>query len=292
MVEPENLLEAVESDSVEYEEVEEGVVNETFIVGDYILQVPRYEESFRRSLYLMDTLKRGGAPVPSVEYEGEGPLHAVFERLKGECLSQLKGEDRYQKAIEESGRTLAKLHSVNFTRYGKPDPEQNFKGSHSKWRDFVEEWLEDSLDTVENNHFSEIMEKAAENIDFNNIPEEPKSTVLHLDYTPDNLILQNEEVKAIDFDDSRLGDFRFDLAYATLGLADGDRDRAEAFLRGYSQESDRNYEKFKDLPLSYRAMAVIQSAKAGDWNYRNEKRDSFEEWIEGLQNLISNGFEI
>lgn len=289
----ENILEKIKNGEIEFVEADEGVVTSTYITEDYVVQEPDHGNGGRlkKNRLICNKLHNNGAPVPEVVEYSENPLYIVFEKLDGTSLENRAefSEADYLEGVRNAGKALAQIHDgQDNPGYGKPDREKGFRSApHDSWRDFVHDYIEGALDYVENERFKPIVERASEMIDIDEMPENPESRILHMDYTPDNIIIDSDlEARVIDFDNAYYGDPLFDLMYAELAMNKRGSEVRESFREGYKQVRDPDLTE--ELERNYRAMAIIQDARAGEWCLRNEKDVDFEEWSRGLENVLEN----
>ena len=286
----ENFLEKIKNGEIEYQEANEGVVNSTYITEDHVVQEPDHGDGRRlkKNRLICNKLHDSGAPVPEVVEYSEEPLFMVFEKLEGILLENRNefSDNEYLEAVRNAGKALAKIHGQEVSKYGKPDREQGFKSaSHDSWTEFVQESVEGTMGYVKDERFRPIVEKASKIIDVNEMPDDPENRLLHMDYTPDNIIIDSDlEAHVIDFDNAYHGDPLFDLMYTELGMQKRGEEVAETLMEGYKDVRDPGLTD--ELERNYRAMAVMQDARAGEWCLRNEKDVNFEEWSKGLQKTV------
>ena len=106
----EDILGKIRRNEIEYTEPEDGLVKPTYITEKYVVQEAKDSEG--------------------VSLEDKDSF----------------GKEEYLKAVENAGRELAKIHSVEVSGYGKPDEKQDFeRGKYSNWREFVEDYVEGTL---------------------------------------------------------------------------------------------------------------------------------------------------
>jgi len=286
-----NILGKIKEDEIEYEISEEGVVNSTYITEHRVVEQSGDGEGrkLKKSRFICNLLYDSGAPVPEVVEYSDDPLYIVFGRLNGTSLDRRDefSHENYLEATRNAGKALGLIHTQEGFGYGKPDISQNFKaGSHEDWEEFVRDYIQGSLDYVVSDQFQPIVEKASEIIEVDEIPENPKSRIMHLDYTPDNVII-NEDLEAhiIDFDGVKYGDPRLDLVYAELIMSKKGDNIADIFRWGY--EEAREVQLTTELEENYLALAVMRDARGGEWCLRNDKDVDLDEWSQGLQNTLN-----
>lgn len=285
-----NLLEKIRNNEIEYEVAEEGIVSHTYITEDAVIQEPDHGNGnrLRRNKFIIEKLAENNAPVPEILESGEDPLYVVFEKLDGVSLDQRNQfeEEEYLEAVRDAGKALAVIHQQEGSLYGKPRTDTDFEqGEFNEWIEFVEDYVQGTVDWAESDQFRPVAEKAREMIDIETMPENPPSRILHMDYTPDNQIVDsNLNVKVIDFDGAIYGDPRFDLMYAELITSKRGEEVAQEFMEGY--EEVRDPELTPELERNYTILAVMRDIRGGEWCLRNDKDVDLEEWRTGLKNTL------
>ena len=286
-----NLLEKIRNDDIEYEVAEEGIVSHTYITEDAVVQEPDHGngDRLRRNKHIVEKLAENDGPVPEILDSGEDPLYVVFEKLEGLSLDQRDQfeEEDYLQAVRNAGKALALIHQEEGSLYGKPRSDTDFEhGEFDEWIEFVKDYVQGTVDWAESEKFRPVAEKAREMIDIDDLPENPPSRILHMDYTPDNQIVDsNLDVKVIDFDGAIYGDPRFDLMYAKLITFKRGEEVAEEFMEGYEEIRDPKLRP--ELERNYTILAVLRDIRGGEWCLRNDKDVDLEEWRTGLENTLN-----
>lgn len=284
-----SILEKIRNDAVDYREADEGVVNSTYILDDSVIQKPEHGNGgrLRKNKTMMKKIRSEGGPVPEILEYSEDPFYVVYERIEGTLLEDREefNKSGYLKAIKGAGRALAKIHQTEGVGYGKPGREDLETGEFEEWKEFVEEYSRGAVSYAESELFESIAEKAADILEIDSLPDSPVSRILHMDYTPDNIIIDEDfEATVIDFDGAYYGDPRLDLMYAKLIMSKRDEEIAEAFMDGYRDE--REPELTEDLERNYTALAVLRDVRGGEWCLRNDKDVDLEEWSQGLESVL------
>lgn len=267
--------------------LENGAVWETFEVDDVVIQAPATgrENDLPKNNFLYRHLAENGVNVPEVILSEEAtPSYGVYENVDGDSLSSVKesvSEEEYGDVVETAGKLLGQIHSTEGFGYGWPDQNQGFRGaSHSNWREFVSDRRNSIQEKVDEWPFNQVVDRAANHVEIEEIPLETDSAVLHRDYHGENLIFGDDEVYVIDLDNAVYGDPRFDFVYSSSQITGGDQELEERFLEGY--ESVRDLEMDETLEDNYVALSVLQSAEAGYWNQQNDSDLDMKSWVEGL----------
>lgn len=287
-----NLLEKIKENKIEYQEADEGIVTHTYITDDFVVQEPDHGGGgrLRKNRFICDYLYRNDAPVPEILEFSEDPLYLVFQRIEGISLDNREkfSDEDYIQAVRNSGKALAQIHKQEGFGYGEPMPEENFQASeYDNWREFTREYVEGTLNYVESDLFRPVVEKAEKVINLEKIPEKPDSRVLHMDYTPDNVIVGSDlDVNVIDFDGFLYGDPDFELMYAELIKSKRSDETASEFVEAYKKERDvKMSQEMEDI---YTALSVMRDARGGEWCIKNDKDVDVEDWSQGLENTVNN----
>lgn len=285
----EDILEKIENGKIDFRVAEEGIVSRTYITENFVVQERTDdEEKLRKNAVMIDRLHENGVPVPKLIELGEDPVFAVFEKLEGVSLDRRENfdEQEYFEAVRKGGKALAQIHQQEGSGYGKPTPETDFtEASFNNWQNFVEDYVQGTLDYVESEKFSHIAETAFEKLDAEALPESPESRFLHMDYTPDNVIVDEDlEVDVIDFDGTYFGDPGLDLVYAEMIMSKYGERMAEKFMQGYRQIRDPDLTE--EEKKNYTALAAMRDVRGAEWCLKNDKDADLEEWREGLEGVL------
>lgn len=286
-----DLLEKIRNGEIEFWEAEEGIVSNTYITENFVLQEPEEnDEKIKKNRFLIEKLYKNGVAVPEVLEYSEDPLFIVFERLEGISLDKKDAfsDLNYLEAARNAGEALAEIHEQEGIGYGKPDIEEGFEhGEFDNWKDFVKDYIQGTLHYVQSDGFRPVVEKADEVIELEELPDDPESRVLHMDYTLDNVIVAGDmSVSVIDFDGAHYGDPAFDLMYAELIMSKKGEKIVNKFMEGYREVRDP--ELTPELERNYKALAVMRDARGGEWCLRNEKDVDLEDWRKGLEDTVEN----
>ncbi|MCM3786236.1 phosphotransferase [Neobacillus mesonae] len=214
-----------------------GIIDSTN--GRYVLKRTKgrqYSEWLRRESYILDCLTYTSLRVPRnysfihrEETDGYEEAWLLMEFIQGETLrSFLTREDdsmvRYE-MIHDYGRNLRELHSVSC-------PDELKKGGS---------WIDQMLSQAEfnMNHYEVDGNSALLEILKRNRPSEIEQTLIHGDFTIDNVLVQEGRVTGIiDWSGGAYGDPRYDAALAIRpkpNIFQSKEDFA-AFYDGYGQK--------------------------------------------------------
>ncbi|WP_414838197.1 phosphotransferase family protein [Candidatus Nanosalina sp. VS9-1] len=284
-----NILEKIRNGEIQAHEAEEGIVSDTYIAENFVVQASAgFDDKIRINRFMIDKLGENGVPVPEVIDYSEDPLFVAFNRLEGLSLDNRDTftEEQYLEAVRNAGEALALVHQQEGLGYGNPDPEHGFEqGVFDDWRSFIDSDIQGTLDYVDSDRFRPVVEKADELLDIDELPESPDSRILHMDYTPDNVFVADDlSVTVLDFDGAIYGDPDFDLMYAELIMSKYGDQTLGNFIDGYT--GLRDAELRPELERNYTALAVLRDARGGEWCLQNDRDVDLDEWARGLENTV------
>ncbi|WP_252235374.1 aminoglycoside phosphotransferase family protein [Clostridium sp. CH2] len=244
-------------------------------------------ENIKQEWTGLNLLYNANYPVPRPiisDFVNEKP-YIVMEKIEGEnlwaCYQTLSKEDR-QQLLEKFVKVFLKLHELDVSIIDK----ELRKDSTSS---FIEKEINEIKKLVEENkleYFTQIidwLQKEKANI----IGE--KLSIIHRDYHPWNVIVDNN--KAIYVIDLLwgIGDYRFDLAWMyTLMERSGFEDFSQNALKKYKElknQNINNFEYFKVFSTLRWLINVMISLKTGE-NLNETRNKEFENFVSPL---IQNG---
>lgn len=173
--------------------------------------------------------------MPKILFNQRNPAFTVYNRVEGLDLVEAGkklGEDRYLEALRETGKTLARIHQVEGCGYGEPDLENLEQGKYCSWRDFVTDEVREIEENVEAWQFDLVVDRALENLDLDEIPENPYSSAFHNDYSRENVIFNGEEAFAVDLDNLIYGDPRLEFIELDSPMMKASKKEIEAIRKG------------------------------------------------------------
>lgn len=256
----------------------------------------RFNESSERDLKTIETelgilqyLHKNQVRValPVVSKEGrlietvESPLGiyyaVVFEALEGE-------HQEFEKLFTEQyvtwGSALGKLHKTF-----KGMPEDYRKGRHS-WKDHLDT-VRESLPEKEEAALAELEQIRVWAECLNETPE--NFGLIHYDFELDNLMIGNSQVSILDFDDCASYWYVADIAYALRDLfedrIDLENPLFQAFLTGYSSETEVDTELLEQLPMFMRMHNLVTFAKLIR-SVDVPESPEHPEWLSGLRSKL------
>ncbi|MBN1068560.1 aminoglycoside phosphotransferase family protein [Clostridium botulinum] len=244
-------------------------------------------ENIKQEWTGLNLLYNANYPVPRPiisDFVNEKP-YIVMEKIEGEnlwtCYQTLSKEDREQ-LLEKFVNVFFQLHELDVSIVDK----ELRKDSTSS---FIEKEINEIKKLVEENK----LEYLTQIIDWLqkekvNILDE-KLSIIHRDYHPWNVIVDNnEEVYVIDLLWG-IGDYRFDLAWMyTLMERSGFEDFSQNAFKKYKalkNENINNFEYFKVFSTLRWLINVMISLKSGE-NLNETRNKEFENFVSPL---IQNG---
>lgn len=288
---------------------EGGIVNDVFFVstseGEVVLRIsPNRWCRFEAERWCFKECQKIGVPVPKVLTIGKIELpnfsypltYSILERIPGRplklpylpwlirsnlvtrVLNALSPD--FRKILKESGKLLAKIHSIKTKRFGwltKPEI-----GMQSSWKEFILSLISEENFTVLLNakllgyKGREIIIKLFKNQ--MNLFDLNEGRLLHGDWSTENIIVMNGKIGGIiDFEDAISGDPFYDLAIPTL-YADivGHQHYTQELLSGYEIKPDETFRR--KISLYQLAAAISRMA----WAHKeglNENARLLRKWI-------------
>lgn len=204
-----------------WEPLNEGENSQVFAAvadaGPVVVRVSNRREGFAVEQRVSRILAGSGLRVP--EFYGLGPIKGAWwcltGRLPGTRLCDLP-MDRITAAAPAVADTLGRLHAVDVsatTGYGSIDPATG-NGTQPAWAECVLWGAPEAWPNIESAPDRKLLERLSELVrtEAKSLPE--VRTLVHGDYSADNLILgEDGTVGVIDFESAMLGDPLWDVAY-------------------------------------------------------------------------------
>lgn len=297
-----------------YERASDGLLWETYVGEDTVVQRPPpddedlyFTDLVPRAAFLLTHAAEHGVRVPDLlEYSEADPAYLAVRRIQGPSLSaavrDAEKETRLA-AIRSAGAVFGQIHATDGFGYGQLEPEAYRQTQHDDWRTFAEGLLATTAEYTAGDHFEPIVTEVADRFEPSVVPEQPRSALLHGDFSADNVILDRDgQAWAIDFDNALYGDSRYDYVRARDRLSGVDpREEIYAELLGGSERVDAHviadpeaksafragYEEAHELRMDseletqYVLLAIVKSARDGEWVRRN-REVSTADWVDGL----------
>ncbi|QGA80977.1 phosphotransferase family protein [Candidatus Nanohalobium constans] len=322
-----DLKDEIESElgtGLDWEEVGEGLNTiyklsseaQTYILKIHTNHEGMESERFRAETEVLKNLHEKteiNTPEVVLETFSEGSDHEdffVMEELEGESADQYKqqfSQSELEGIIFQYGEILARFHeNTGFDEYGvlvdRGEGLEMLDGA-DKWTWSVE-GLIDATESIIEDKWDEkpelYTEEAKKNLD--ELPENPKSVLLHQDNRLDNLLIKDDKINAlIDWSHVRAGHNEYDLVKTEYDLIEGDLDflpeeqkekLKKKLYEGYRQEkqleTDKEFQERRNLYL----YAITLWNMAGFPNYSSDwEEDRYKEKEEELKSKLKKNFQ-
>lgn len=298
-----------------YERASDGLLWETHVGEDVVVQRPPpddedlyFTDLVPRAAFLLAHAAEHGVRVPELlDYSEADPAYLAVQRIHGPSLSAFvrdADEEARLAAIRSAGEVFGQIHATDGFGHGQLEPEAYRQTQHDNWRAFVEGLLDTTVEYTAGGQFESIVSEVADDFEPSVVPTEPRSALLHGDFSADNVILDGDgQAWAIDFDNALYGDSRYDYLRARDRLAGVDpREETYAKLLAGSEHADERvladpdarsvfragYEAAHELDIEpeleaqYVLLAIAKSARDGEWVRRN-REISTADWVAGLR---------
>jgi len=207
---------------------------------------PIFSGSAKKEFSILQKLHAGGIGVPKPylyveKSDTTGRAYMVMERIEGALLSDAlhasQSTHQFDQLLESFVRNLVAIHSVDWTKFFTfldrynitENPQLFFTYELAHPKKIIADHQVDALSPV-----IEWME--------DNIMELGEPCLLHSDYHAMNNLVRNEnEIVTIDWANSKLGDFRYDLGFAVLALNSMGFDPTEKMVSLYESISGKEF---------------------------------------------------
>jgi len=233
------------------------------------------DDELRSELQWMQALSDAGVMVPNVipaasgelfvDYSAEGLPGEIqidlFEWIDGEQLGSVEegvaDEAEVDATYQALGELAARVHNQatswqlpqGFVRHAWD--AEGLAGEHPFWGQF---WKLEAASPSE----TDLLVRGRDRVfaELSQLPKSPeKYSMIHADFAPENLMVDGDDVRLIDFDDAGFGWHLFELA-TSLYFIQGEPyfDRAQdALIAGYRMHRQLSDEELESLPLHFLA---------------------------------------
>ncbi len=248
----------------------------------YALRIHRYayhsDDELRSELQWMAALAQSGISVPTLVPTTDGEPFAVvnagavpeprqidlFEWVDGEQLGSVEQGVSDRSAVKHNyrtiGRLMARLHNqaanwaipIGFERHSWD--VEGLVGDQPFWGRF---WEMQALTADERTLINNARERVRK--DLSAYQSEPANrerySIIHADCVAENVMVENDQIRLIDFDDAGFGWHLFDLATALYFEMDEDHfeQARDALIDGYREHRALPEQQVQQLPLFFLA---------------------------------------
>lgn len=233
------------------------------------------DDELRSELQWMQALSSAGIKVPNVIPAESGELFInysadglpgelqidLFEWIDGEPLGSIEEGVADETEVEATygaiGELAARVHNQavtwelpqGFVRHAWDS--EGLAGEHPFWGQF---WKLESASKSE----TELLERGRDRVfeDLSRVAKSPGTySMIHADFVPENVMVDGEDVRLIDFDDAGFGWHLFELATSLYFIhREPYFDQAkEALIRGYRTHRQLSDAELEMLPLHFLA---------------------------------------
>lgn len=223
------------------------------------------ERSMRRKCQVMSW--ETDLPIPdlvagpdSFRADGSERKFFIMEKMAGEQLNRKFSEE----LAVETGRMLSHFHDLrSFERAAWLSPEENgfefYDFEEGSLKDWILSELEENLEVLGENGFGDICDEIRSLYDNHgdDLPDEFPAVLCHGDFSPDNLLVQEDEISGIlDFDYVYAGHRQRDLVKTANSFLVEGFDTREEIYRGYRKEGELG-ESFESNEPLYRMETLV-----------------------------------
>lgn len=275
MTEVSEIWQKIKQDEIEYNEPEVGVSDGIYMTSDYVFKTGT-DADIWKNMYVNVESDKNGLKTPSVVWYSKDENVVVYNRIKGNMLSNLN-EERSNKVAYKVGRQLKQMHSSSYNGYGSVQKWNDIRGEYKTYKTFVNKYLKSCMEISDESDFKDFVYECSDIIESTKIPEKIQSSLLHTDLHSENIIVKQKEVYIIDFENAILGPPEMDLIHSYLMLSQGKGLQfADNFISGYGKEID-------DMNKIGICMGVLKEVNAARWwekkqrcvDNRRKKLDEF-----------------
>ena len=176
-------------------------------------------------VHALKTALESGLSVPKVYEYGRNDLgqeYIVMERIRGNNVSEVDLKTPLDVIYNLVGKEMAKMPS-DLTSFGWLDPK-TLKGESSSWSDFISQHITKYATRLGNNGEldKDMVAKIIQLVE-KNTPNIQAASMIHRDLKPLNLMVNNEKVTILDWENVLLGDPLYDLGVLVSRFPDDER---------------------------------------------------------------------
>lgn len=271
-----NIWQEIKEGTVEYEVPEVGVSDGIYMTSDYVFKTGS-DNDIWKNMYVNIEAQENGVKTPSVVWYSEDEDVVTYNRIEGTMLSNTD-EIRSNKVAYKVGEQLRNMHSDSYDGYGSTSEWDDISGEYKTYDEFVHKYLTSCMEIPEESVFKDFVYKCSDIIKSTEVPEKTKSSLLHADLHSENIIVSQDDVYIIDFENAKLGPPEMDLIHSYLMLNQGKGSQfVDNFLSGYGLKID-------EMSKIGVCMGVLKEVTAARWwekksgNYVDDRKKTLEEF--------------
>lgn len=247
---------------------------------EYVLRVSLFGHGFILDQLFFKLLKNSIIPIPETVYTGKfkNKYFSISKRIQGKLL--IDEDDNTQLSLmgeflKISHAIHSDSHSVSITGFGPIG--ENGAGKYQSWRSFIEDQTPSSSTLWLPNYFDKLNQLKLSNF----IDITGDKGYIHGDYGYKNIIVKSGKISGvIDWEDAKLGDFVYDIAYIHFWATQTDFQKI--FYNFYSSSATldlKNFKKRFDCYTLYIGISLLNYfASKNDissFNWIKQKVDEF-----------------
>lgn len=274
----------------------------------YVVQIvgEKFPDKIERERRNVKLMQEAGVPVPEiVDWDESGQIidsdYLVKEYMGKDLEERIDeiGVPEIREIYRQLGSIYTDMHSMTFENFGeitRKEGEFEVESSYGSYREFLLEILKKWLERGKDTPFEEMIPELKKWLDKNTAIIEHNITprLIHNDFSPENIIVEESNVKAvIDLDVVRAGYNVFDVYRVYRHFDEEAKSEAavEEFFRSYSGDLPDNYKKEIEFFRLVHPLAYIDCWKQIEEDYSTEDRKEMESFVmESIDKILNTSF--
>lgn len=255
----------IEDDEVNYEKPSKGLSDSIFMTDNYVFKSGS-DSSIYKNMRLNELARENGVNTPRVLLCSRKHDVVVYERINGSMLSEIE-RSIPEKVAFKIGKQLKLMHSNNYRGFGDISTVDGVNGKHETYADFVDQFVNSANKIDQDSLFRDLVDRCSEIIHSNEIPDRTQSSLLHLDYHSQNVIVQNSDVYVIDFENGDLGPYEMDFVHSYIMLQ---REMGDKFCENYTKGYGKKISDLNEIGI---CVGILKEVRAARWWEKNSSKD-------------------
>ncbi len=283
--------------------LEEGMVNDVFSIDNkYVIKINTGHPNIPKLKKEKEIYGKvlGKIPAPKTQgYDSSKEIlpysYLIMQHVSGSSLGSM-----YDKLSEEQknvwlikmGELLASVHSITFNHFGEDFSKNDFQGEKT-YTEFLKGYVRSICQRIkeskelEDKDLKRIQEFFLNNALFNI---DPTASLIHGNFVPDNILVDNEEIKAIvDWEWCRSGHNEEEIAtflYRNLKL---DKNSVKNFRQGYEKIIQLSPD-FEERLYAYNLLYYLRVLpEVHKWDHRPDKQKEYRTEVKKLLSRVTKG---